>query len=176
MATNDSRLEASCGTQTAVGNRICAVSCTDDAGCRAVAPDLTCSKGICKVSTSLAMDGAGATALPPSGGLVGTGGVGEGGGRGGAGGTGGSGGAGRGGVGGMDGESTCAIFIYTSPGCGQAAQPMCSSGVGGACASYVCGCDGQIRADWCNGSKMPFAYYRGSAAPSGDPCDPNMPN
>jgi hypothetical protein len=64
------------------------------------------------------------------------------------------------------------IVIYTAPGCGTAAVPVCSDGSGGACASTVCGCDGQVRRDRCYSSTAPFAYFE-KGGPSGATCDPD---
>ncbi|HET7539072.1 MAG TPA: cytochrome c [Polyangiaceae bacterium] len=96
--------------------------------------------------------------------------------NGGAGGSGGhpvlvSGGAGSGG---LPGEGPCLAnqhLVYKAPGCGAEAVPMCS-GVGGACATAVCGCDGQIRADGCYGSTAPFAYFATGNRQLGGSCDP----
>lgn len=97
----------------------------------------------------------------------GEGGTGPSGGRAGTGGAGGSGGPamggrGGGGAGGMAGGCpTGTHILYTTPGCGTKAAPIChnDSSAGGACLSQVCGCDGKVHADSCGSSSVPFAYF-----------------
>ncbi len=88
-----------------------------------------------------------------------------------------SGGSGSGSPGGHSGNGgaggACAgRIVYSAPGCGSVAAPVCSNGAGGACGTTVCGCDGQIRTDACGGSTLPFAYLLSS--PAQGTCDPNQ--
>jgi hypothetical protein len=127
-----------------------------------------CVPGACGAPCGTCPGGGGTVSGGP--GVAGSSGSGASGAGGRAGSTDGGGPSGTGGGGG----SVCLsnqIVIYTAPGCGTAAVPVCSDGSGGACASTVCGCDGQVRSDGCYISNAPFAYFQNQGR-SGGTCDP----
>ena len=123
------------------------------------APDSGAGGNLANGGTSGTPGGEGGTG--PGGGHAGTGGAGGGGGWA----VGGQGG----GAGGMAGGCPAGTHIlYTAPGCGTDAKPIChnDSSAGGACLSEVCGCDGKVHADGCGSSSSPFAYFT-SSGPGG---------
>jgi hypothetical protein len=63
---------------------------------------------------------------------------------------------GSGGTGGGD-DAACLYQHYFSPGCGADVSPRCT-GVGGACYSLACGCNGKIITGCGDEFALPYAY------------------
>jgi hypothetical protein len=63
-------------------------------------------------------------------------------------------------------EAPARVLLYTSPGCGADVKPSCISGGAGACARPpVCGCDGNIVEQRCDGAVARRFQYRIDPAP-----------
>jgi hypothetical protein len=83
---------------------------------------------------------------------------------------------GTGGTGGIGGAG-CEYQHYFAPGCGTNVSPRCT-GIGGACASYACGCNGKVIMGCDSEFGEPYAYTYSGATPDdgavtdGTTCDP----
>lgn len=59
------------------------------------------------------------------------------------------------------------VLVYPKAGCDVA--PVCVEPADTGCVNIVCGCDGKIHVDGCEGPRTPFVF-RGGSGDDGDPC------
>lgn len=61
------------------------------------------------------------------------------------------------------------VLVYPKAGCDVA--PVCVDPADTACVHIVCGCDGKIHVDGCEGPRSPFqSRWEGPGGNAGDPC------